>query len=70
MVIDCHYHLEERVMNIQELLAEMDRAGIDKIALMGSKIAPFPEPPRFLLRLLHERRFAGDEWSATSMRWP
>ena len=52
MVIDCHYHLEERVLTTAELLAEMDRAGIDKIALMGSMIAPFPEPPRFLLRLL------------------
>jgi len=52
MVIDCHYHLEERVLTRGELLNEMDRAGIDKIALMGSMIAPFPEPPRFLLRLL------------------
>lgn len=52
MVIDCHYHLEERVLTSQELLTEMDRAGIDKVALMGSMIAPFPEPPRFLLRLL------------------
>ena len=52
MVIDCHYHLEESVLARDELLAEMDRAGIDKIALMGSMIAPFPEPPRFLLRLL------------------
>jgi len=52
MVIDCHYHLEERVLSRADLLAEMDRAGIDKIALMGSMIAPFPEPPRFLLRLL------------------
>ena len=52
MVIDCHYHLEERVLARGELLAEMDRTGIDRIALMGSMIAPFPEPPRFLLRLL------------------
>lgn len=52
MIIDCHYHLEERVLTRQELLAEMDRTGTDKVALMGSMIAPFPEPPRFLLRLL------------------
>jgi predicted TIM-barrel fold metal-dependent hydrolase len=52
MVIDCHYHLEERVLTRGELLAEMDRAGIDKVALMGSMIPPFHEPPRFLLRLL------------------
>ena len=52
MVIDCHYHLEERALTRGELLAEMDRAGIDKVALMGSMVPPFPEPPRFLLRLL------------------
>ncbi len=52
MVVDCHYHLEERVLSKPELIAEMDRAGIEKVALMGSMIAPFPEPPRFLLRLL------------------
>lgn len=52
MVIDCHYHLEERIFSRADLIAAMDRAGIDKVALMGSMIAPFHEPPRFLLALL------------------
>ncbi|HQJ09821.1 MAG TPA: TatD family hydrolase [Deltaproteobacteria bacterium] len=52
MVIDCHYHLEERVFKKAELLEEMDRAGIARAALMGSIIAPFPEPPKPLLRVL------------------
>jgi predicted TIM-barrel fold metal-dependent hydrolase len=52
MVIDCHYHLEERVFNKAVLIEEMDGAGIDKVALMGSMIAPFHEPPRFLLEIL------------------
>ncbi len=52
MVIDCHYHLEERVLDKAGLLQEMDRSGVEKAALMGSMIAPFPEPPRVLLRIL------------------
>jgi predicted TIM-barrel fold metal-dependent hydrolase len=52
MVIDCHYHLEERVFTIDELLSEMDMCGIQKTALMGSMIEPFREPPVFLIRIL------------------
>lgn len=52
MVIDCHYHLEERVFSVDALLREMDACGIEKNALMGSMIAPFHEPPRFLLAIL------------------
>jgi predicted TIM-barrel fold metal-dependent hydrolase len=52
MVIDCHYHLEERVFTVDELLHEMDNCGIQKTALMGSMIEPFLEPPVFLIRIL------------------
>jgi len=52
MVIDCHYHLEERVLDTAALLREMDRAGVNRAALMGSMIEPFPEPPRALIRVL------------------
>lgn len=52
MVIDCHYHLEERVFNKAELLKEMDRSGVNKIGLMGSMIEPFPEPPKPILRVV------------------
>jgi len=51
MVIDCHYHLEERALSRADLLREMDRAGVDRVALMGSIIEPVPEPPRILLRI-------------------
>lgn len=63
MIIDCHYHLEERVSTRAELLKQMDRAGVEKTALMGSLIGPFREPPRFLLeilqKLLENRRMRG-----------
>lgn len=52
MVIDCHYHLEERVFTPEELLGRMDACGIDKTALMGSMIEPFREPPRLLVAVL------------------
>ncbi|MCK7511587.1 MAG: hypothetical protein MZV70_51120 [Desulfobacterales bacterium] len=52
MVIDCHYHLEEKGFTVDELLREMDKCGIQKTALMGSMIEPFVEPPVFLIRIL------------------
>ncbi len=60
MIIDCHYHLEERVYSVDRLIGEMQKCGIDKVALMGSLIEPFAEPPRFLINLLQtllENRF-------------
>ncbi len=50
MVIDCHYHLEERVLTVDELVREMERCGIRKAALMGGMVEPFTEPPRFLVK--------------------
>jgi len=52
MIIDCHYHLEEKVFSIDRLISEMKKSGVDKVALMGSLIEPFKEPPLFLIRLL------------------
>ncbi|HRS98208.1 MAG TPA: amidohydrolase family protein [Smithella sp.] len=52
MVIDCHYHLEERIYSIDRLLREMKKCGIDRVALMGSMIEPFHEPPRYLIYIL------------------
>jgi uncharacterized protein len=52
MVIDCHYHLEERLLPVNELMKKMDQSGVDKIALMGLQIDPYPEPSRLLISLL------------------
>lgn len=52
MVIDCHYHLEERVFSAERLVREMDARGIHKAALMGSMVSPFKEPPPFLIAVL------------------
>jgi len=52
MIIDCHCHLEERVLTVDGLIGEMKKSGVDKVAIMGSIIGPFKEPPRFLIGML------------------
>ena len=52
MIIDCHYHLEERVFTVDRLISKMQKTGIDRVALMGSIVGPFTEPPRFLITVL------------------
>lgn len=52
MIIDCHYHLDERLLRREELLQRMDEAGVEKVALMGAMVDPFPEPARPLIGLL------------------
>lgn len=52
MVIDCHYHLEERALPLNELIREMDKCAVHKTALMGTMIVPFKEPPKFLIGIL------------------
>jgi uncharacterized protein len=52
MVIDCHYHHEERILSVNDLLKEMDKCGIGKTALMGGMVEPFAEPPEILIKAL------------------
>ena len=52
MVIDCHYHLEERILSIDGLIREMDRCGVHRTALIPSMVEPFREPPKFLIDAL------------------
>jgi predicted TIM-barrel fold metal-dependent hydrolase len=51
-VIDCHYHLDERILAVNEMISRMNACGIDKAALMASLNDPLPEPPRPLIRIL------------------
>lgn len=52
MIIDCHYHLEEKVLTIQELIREMDVCGVQKTALIAAMVPPFREPARFMVSAL------------------
>ena len=44
MIIDCHYHLDERLLSREELLQRMDEAVVEKAALKGAMVDPFPDP--------------------------
>jgi uncharacterized protein len=52
MIIDCHYHLQTKLLTINDLIQKMDESGVEKVALMGVPIDPFPEPPKPLISLL------------------
>lgn len=49
MIVDCHQHLVPDIISTDNLIAQMDKTGIDKIALMASPCGPIPEPSPFLI---------------------
>lgn len=51
MIIDCHYHLNEDILPIEDLLKQMDKAEMDKIVLMASMCGPLPHIKETLLKL-------------------
>ena len=40
MIVDAHYHLEERVETVDELLLQMKQHGIDRVALIPAMCDP------------------------------
>ncbi len=52
MNIDCHYHLEERLLTVEELIKKMDQSGVEKVALMAVMNDLIPHNPDFLLTML------------------
>ncbi len=53
MIIDCHFHLEERLLSVDRMLRKMDACGIDKTALMAPLCEPIPEAGPLLIGLFH-----------------
>ena len=51
MIIDCHYHLDERLLPIDRMLRKMDACGIDKTVLMALLNDPIPVPGHMLVSL-------------------
>lgn len=43
MIIDSHYHLDERLLSTTDLLRKMDEAGINRVALIACMNDPLPE---------------------------
>lgn len=53
-IIDSHAHLESRMFDIPTMIHEMDRAGVDKVALIPPMNDPLPETPDVLLAFLRK----------------
>jgi predicted TIM-barrel fold metal-dependent hydrolase len=53
MIIDCHYHHDERMLKTDDLTARMDQAGVNKIALIACMCDPLPETPPIVIKMLH-----------------
>ncbi len=51
MIVDCHYHLNESLLSVEELLKKMDESGVDKITLMANMCSPLPNVKESLLKL-------------------
>ena len=62
MIIDCHYHYFKEEFNLPDKLIAMDRAGIEKTALIAAVCSPFKAEPktipmRFMRILMGKRSF-------------
>ncbi|MBN2160822.1 MAG: amidohydrolase family protein [Spirochaetes bacterium] len=53
MVVDCHCHLDERMLKTDELIERMERAGVDRNAIIATVVDPLPETPPVLINMLH-----------------
>ena len=53
-VIDVHAHLEERMLDVPAMIAQMDARGIDKVALIPTMLDPLPATPELLLAALRK----------------
>ncbi len=65
MIIDCHFHLEERLLTMDQMLKKMDACGIDKTGLMAPMVDPIPEAGPLLIGLFHFLLFhRSTRWAA------
>lgn len=49
MIIDSHAHFEPRMLDLDRVVAKMDAAGVDRVALIPAMNDPLPETPKRLL---------------------
>lgn len=52
MIIDSHAHFEPRMLVLDRVLAKMDAAGVDRIALIPTMCDPLPHTPERLLAVM------------------
>jgi uncharacterized protein len=49
VIIDSHYHLDERLLPIESLIKKMDESGVDKTALIAELNDPLPDAAPLLM---------------------
>jgi uncharacterized protein len=49
MIIDSHAHFEPRMLGETDLIAKLDAAGVDKVAVIPAMNDPLPHVPEYLL---------------------
>lgn len=49
MIVDSHAHFEPRMLSVERVIAKMDAAGVDRVALIPAMNDPIPETPKRLL---------------------
>lgn len=52
MIIDCHAHFEPRMLDVDRVIAKMDAAGVERIALIPTMNDPLPHTPEALLSVI------------------
>jgi predicted TIM-barrel fold metal-dependent hydrolase len=52
MIVDCHAHFDPRMLDAGRMLAKMDAAGVDRVALIPPMNDPLPATPERLLALM------------------
>jgi uncharacterized protein len=52
VIIDCHAHFDPRILSPERILAKMDAAGVDRIAMIPAMNDPLPETPERLLSVM------------------
>jgi predicted TIM-barrel fold metal-dependent hydrolase len=66
VIIDCHAHFDPRMLELDAVIAKMDSAGIDRIALIPTMNDPLPHTPEVLLavfrRLMDSRLHPCASW--------
>jgi predicted TIM-barrel fold metal-dependent hydrolase len=65
-VIDVHAHLEERMLDLPAMLAQLDARGIDRVALIPTMLDPLPATPELLLTAL--RKLLLSRWHPIARR--
>src|SRR5690606_21677457 len=54
VILDCHAHFEPRMLDLDRVVAKMDEAGVDRIALIPAMNDPLPHTPDRLLALMRK----------------